>query len=337
MKPTVKDIAEIAGVSPATVSNALNGRKGVSREMKETVFRIAGELGYLKEKQGDRNNVRFVIFKRHGYIVSDTPFFSSLIEGIEKECRLQGYQMMISHVNLFDRDYRETISNINADLSSGLLILATEMNREDLEYFKNSRAPRVLLDNCFTNSKLDTVLISNEEAAYTAISYLIDNGHSKIGYLHSSIHINNFGFRQQGYLEAMKEHGLKAEESLTIELEPTIEGSYRDMKAALENRGLSLPTAFFADNDIIAFGAMRAMKEAGVKIPEDVSVVGFDDMPFCEITAPRLTTIKVFKQEMGSVAMRRLMQKMNENDTTIQKIQLSTELVTRGSVLKITK
>jgi len=335
MKPTIKDIAKAANVSPGTVSNALNNKKGVSDEIKQLVFKVAKELGYSKETPNDRNTIRFVIFKRHGYVVSDTPFFSSLIEGIEKECRMQGYEMLISHVNISDEDYKETISNINNDYYSGLLILATEMATEDLELFGGNGAPVVLLDNYFRNCSFDCVLINNIDAAYRGTSHLIENGHKDIGYLHSSVYINNFYFRKQGYLEALSEHGLRADERFELCLEPTIEGSYRDMRSLLEGGGLDMPTAFFADNDIIAFGAMRALKEKGVKIPEDVSIVGFDDMPFCEITSPRLTTIKVFKQEMGSIAVKRLLQKMNGRESVVQKIEVATELITRESVKKV--
>lgn len=334
MKPTVKDIAKIANVSPGTVSNALNNRKGVSDEIKKVVFKAAKELGYSKETSIEKNTIRFLIYKRHGYVVSDTPFFSSLIEGIEKECRMQGYEMLISHVNTGDNDYKEILKNINNDYSSGLLLLATEMNPEDLELFKNENIPIVLLDSYFKTMNFDSVLINNTDAAYKATNYLIENGHVDIGYLHSSIYINNFYYRKLGYLDALNEHGLKADKKFQIALESTMEGSYRDMKKLLDRDEIALPTAFFADNDIIAFGAMRAMKEKGIKIPQDVSIIGFDDMPFCEITSPRLTTIRVFKQEMGSIAVKRLIQIIEGKDNTLQKVEISTELIIRDSVLK---
>lgn len=240
--------------------------------------------------------------------------------------------MLISHVNIMDEDYKEVINNINNDYSSGLILLATEMYPEDLALFGGNGVPVVLLDSYFRNSNFDSVVIGNTDAAYKATSHLIENGHVDIGYLHSSIHINNFYYRRHGYLDALHEHGLNTDERLQVCLEPTMEGSYRDMKAVLENSNVDMPTAFFADNDIIAFGAMRALKEKGIKIPNDISIVGFDDMPFCEITSPRLTTIKVFKQEMGSIAVKRLMQKMSGNEHVIQTVEISTELVIRESV-----
>lgn len=338
MKYKISDIASIAGVSKATVSNALNRKRGIGADTRKMILKIANEIGYYKEvsKSNITKTIRLIIFKRHGYVVSDTPFFSSLIEGIEKECRTQGYEMLISHVNKSDEDYKEIINNINYDYSSGLLILATEMYREDLEFLNNGNSPVVILDSNFKGMNFDSVLINNSDAAYKATSYLIENGHVNIGYLHSSVYINNFYHRKSGYLESLSEHGLKSDKKAQIALEPTMEGSYRDMKRILEQNEIDLPTAFFADNDIIAFGAMRAFKEKGIKIPRDISIIGFDDMPFCEITSPRLTTIRVFKQEMGSVAVKRLLQKLDGDNGVQVKVELGTELILRDSVLKIT-
>jgi LacI family transcriptional regulator len=338
MKRKITTIANLAGVSPATVSNALNGRKGVSEETKLKVLEIAREIGYNKEiSNGISKSIRFIVYKKHGYVISDTPFFSSLIEGIAKECRDEGYELLISHINTDEANYKDTIENIIKDNSAGLLLLATEMFPEDMELFNGVSAPIVLLDSYFKNMDYDTVLINNTSASYKATNYLALNGHANIGYLHSSIYINNFHYRKLGYIDALNENNLEMNEKYILSLEPTMEGSYRDMKKILEERDFELPTAFFADNDIIALGAMRAMKEKGIKIPQDVSVIGFDDMPFCEITNPRLTTIKVFKQEIGGIAVRRLLEKITNNDNTIHKIEVGTDLIIRDSVLNLNK
>ena len=334
MKPTVKDIAILANVSPATVSNTLNNRKGVSDEIKQVVLKAAKQLGYSRENTAERSAIRLVIFKRHGKIITDTPFFSSLIEGIEKECRTQGYELLISHISILDKDYKENIASIISDNSSGMLVLATEMIDEDLELFEGYLYPIVLLDSCFRYSNADCVLINNEDAAYRAVNYLIKNGHNDIGYLYSSVYLNNFYYRRQGYLDALNKHSVQIKPENQISLEPTMDGAYRDMAAYIKNND-KIPTAFFADNDIIAFGAMRALKECGIRIPEDVSVIGFDDMPFCEITSPRLTTVKVYKQEMGSIAVNRLVELMDGDNKLVQKIQTDTELIIRESVKKM--
>ncbi|MDK2805161.1 MAG: hypothetical protein PWR08_702 [Thermoanaerobacterium sp.] len=333
----ISDIASIVGVSPATVSNALNGKSGVSEETRQKIIKIAREYGYFKDNIFNtlQKTIRFIMYKKHGFVVCDTPFFTSLIEGITKESKAQGYELLISHVNFNEKDNKELIETIEKDYSEGILILATEMTNEDLTMLKNVNVPVVMLDSYFKNSDFDSVLINNSEAAYKATEYLIMNGHTNVGYLHSSVYINNFYYRRRGYLEALSDYALKADKKFEFALEPTAEGSYRDMSLYLKQKNIALPTAFFADNDIIALGAMRALKESGIKIPEDVSIIGFDDMPFCEISTPKLTTLKVFKQEMGKAAVRRLVDKIKENDNSIQKIEINTQLVIRESVLKI--
>lgn len=339
MKQKIKDIANMANVSPATVSNALNGRKGVSEKTKIAVLKVAKEIGYSKDRLTyvTQKNIMLVVFKKHGYVVSETPFFASLIEGIEKECRALGYGMVISHINTNENNYMRLIDDLSSKYTTGILLLATEMSAEDIELFKKIDTPIVLVDGKFRENNFNSVLINNYDGAYRGTSYLIANGHENIGYLHSSIHINNFCERKCGYEKALEEHNMKVIDKFKILLEPTFEGAYRDMKIFLQNRTSALPTAFFADNDIIACGAMKALKEAGIEIPQEISIIGFDDMPICEIINPRLTTIKVFKQEMGSIAVRIIDSILYEERTIQQKIELSTELVTRDSVMRLKK
>lgn len=336
MKTIMVDIAKLAGVSPGTVSNALNNKKGVSNETKEKIIKIAEEMGYYRSNsKGETKVIRFIVFKKHGYVVSDTPFFSALIEGIERECRAEGYEMLVSHI-IHKEDNNEEIQEIiKQEQVAGLLLLATEMDEEDLQPFKNLSIPIILLDNYFKGVDFDYVLMNNTKGAYQVVKYLIQNGHAEIGCLGSSKVINNFNYRYEGFKEALTEANLKVNSEYELFLEPTLEGAYKDMKKILENKSLKLPTAYFALNDIIALGAIRAMKESEISIPEQVSVVGFDDMPFCEISSPRLTTVRVHKQYIGKMAIKRLIQKITEKDEIKLKIEINTDVVVRDSVKKL--
>jgi len=330
MKATLRDIARVANVSQATVSNALNNRKGVSDEIRQKILQTARELGYASFQPAARQTIRFIVFKRHGKVIADTPFFASLIEGIERQCRVQEHELAVSHISIHDADFQDVINGFHYDHAEGFIILATEMQAEDLALFQNVPAPIVLLDSSFRGCRHDTVIISNRDAAWRAVSFLADCGHPTIGYLRSAIPINNFRERGQGYRDALEERGLPPGAQAEVSLEPSMEGACRDMRHYLDEHPGALPSAFFADNDLIAVGAMKAMQERGIRIPEDVSLIGFDDMPFCEMTNPRLTTVRVFKQDIGSLAVRRLMQKIN-GDPVVQKIEVDTELVLRDS------
>lgn len=336
MKTIMQDIARIAGVSPGTVSNALNNRKGVGKEKREKILKIAEELGYYKNINKEESKaIRFIIYKKHGYVVSDTPFFSALIEGIERECRAEGYEMLISHVFYNEHSSDDVHEIIKQEQVAGVLLLATEMEEEDLEPFKKLNVPVILLDSYFKNADFDHIVINNTKGAYQAARYLIQKGHVEIGCLRSSKTINNFDYRYEGFKEALIENNLILNEEYELMLEPTLEGAYRDMKSILEKDGRKLPTAYFADNDIIALGAIRAMTEFNINIPEQVSVIGFDDMPFCEISNPALTTVRVYKQYIGKTAVRRLIQKLVDKDELKLKIEINTDIVQRESVKSI--
>jgi Transcriptional regulators len=335
MKTIMQDIARLAGVSPGTVSNALNNRKGVSKDTKERVLKIAEELGYYRSSKEESKVIRFIIFKKHGYVVSDTPFFSGLIEGIERECRAEGFEVLVSHIIYSEHNDEDVREIVKQEQIAGVLLLATEMNEVDLEPFRKLSVPVILLDSYFNNVDFDYVLINNCKGAYQAVKHLIENGHIEIGCLGSSKPIKNFNYRYEGFKDALTEANLSVYKEYELLLEPTLEGSYRDMKELLKSKDLKLPTAFFAFNDIIALGAIRAMKENGINIPNQVSIVGFDDMPFCEISMPRLTTIRVHTQYIGKTAIRRLMQKISEQYEQKLKIEINTELVERESVRKL--
>lgn len=143
--------------------------------------------------------------------------------------------------------------------------------------------------------------------------------------------IKAFSYRSIGYKRALSRAGLPIEPRYTITLGITTESAYRDMVAHLEKNS-DLPTAFFADNDVIALGSMRALQEKGCRVPQDVSIIGFDNIPFGEISSPRLTTIHVFKQEMGEIAVRRLNDHIKQESKIKTKIQVCTEFVERESV-----
>ena len=334
----VKDIANMLNISPSTVSLVLNNKPGASEETRQKVLRIVKDMGYdtnMLSKPALRNNkgIRFIVYKKHGNVVADTPFFSSLMEGIDLEARKNGYNLLVSYINEKENK-AEVLRIIEENPLDGLLVLATEMNSEDIKPFILFGIPVVVIDSYFETEKLDTIVINNEQGAYEATKYLIDFGHRDIGYLKSSTWIKNFEERQDGFSKALLENGIKIREDNVLKIESTMDGAYRNMVDILK-KDIVLPTAFFADNDIIAFGAMKALKEYGVKIPQDISIIGFDDMPFCNMVDPALTTIKVFKERIGMLAVERLISKIEKDIYESIKLEVATVLVERKSVINI--
>lgn len=337
MSLRIKDIADELNISTATVSLVLNNKPGISEETRQKVLKLVEEKGYttnLLSKPALKNNrnIRFVIYKKHGQVVSETPFFSALMEGIDQEARDEGYNLLVSYINEKENTKMDVLRIIEESAPDGLLLLATEMEREDCEAFQQLALPMVLLDSCFASEHQDMVIINNRQGAYQAVKYLVECGHSDIGYLHSSVWINNFADRKEGFMNALHQYDLRLNKRYLLEVEPTLEGAYHDVANYLD-LGAGTPSAFFADNDIIAFGAIKAFKEKGLHVPEDVSMIGFDDMPFCEMIDPPLTTLRVHKQRMGRIAVKRLIERIETGPEEVIKIEVSTEIVARKSVL----
>lgn len=329
MKYSVRKISEMTGYSPATVSNALNNKKGVNRATSEQIWRTAREIGYINTSK--TSDIKFVVYKKDGLVVADTPFFAFLMESVEASCRKSGYRTVVYNINQSWDDYAQRLEEILNDTCSGILLLATELTKEDIIPFKDVMCPMVVMDAWFDNMEFDTVLANNENAVCDATTYLIEMGHKRIGYLAGNVRIQNFEHRGLGYKKAMSIRGLDVNPRYEVLLTPTMEGSNRDMLAHLSTSP-ELPTAFIADNDIVALGAMKALMQHGYKIPDDVSVIGFDDLPFCEISSPPLTTVKFYQDEMGRVAVERLVQKINHINMVGSKIQIGTKFITRESV-----
>jgi LacI family transcriptional regulator len=178
---------------------------------------------------------------------------------------------------------------------------------------------------------MDSVLINNVQGSYQATNYLISKCKAQPGYLHSSYLINNFSERADGFYKAVRANGMPTSKSIVHLLSPSVEGAYADMLALLD-QGEETARCYFADNDLIAAGAIRAFRERGYKVPEDMAVIGFDNMPVCTYIEPGLTSINVPKQYMGEMAVQRLVSIIGSKEYTPVKIEILTNLVKRRSV-----
>lgn len=335
MSISAKELAQKLNISAATVSMVLNKKPGISEKTRSLVLTAAKEYGYdfskLGEPENQKGTIQFVIYKKHGTIVSDTPFFSQLTEGIDIGCKAAGYELQISYF-YENQDTEDQIRMLSEKNFQGLLLLGTEMEVDYFEPFSRLKTPMVILDTYFEELNCDSVLINNVQGAYLATNYLLDNGFTEVGYLHSSYSIGNFEERADGYYKSLRHHKLPTSHPYVHKLTPSMEGAYMDMLEQLREKPPIAP-AYFADNDLIAAGAMRALKECGYRIPEDVSVVGFDGMPFCEFLEPPLTTMDVPKKRVGKIAVERLVGKIENSADAVVKIEVSVKLHERMSVL----
>lgn len=346
MKVKLKDLADELNISVAAVSMAINGKKGVSDETRLEVLELAGSKGYIVKEKSLLNSqqecksscyIKLLRIKKHGLVVADTAFFAKLIEGIEEETKKFYYELVVSNINLTEMT-TEWVEIENNSEMIGVIILATELDETDLEILTMLNKPFVVLDSYMPNKDWDCILMNNRQAARLGVRYLVEQGHKRIGYLKSNMNIYNFSERYNGYLEVVNENKLDIITKDLIGLEPTIEGAYRDMDKYLQSISKKdLPTAFMADNDLIAVGAMNALLSNGYKVPVDVSIIGIDDMPCGTIVIPNLTTIRIYKKEIGRLAVDRLISHYETAEKISKKIEINTRLVIRQSVFNILK
>lgn len=333
---TAKEIAKKLNISSAAVSMALNNKPGVSTTTRKRVFETAKEMKYdfsrlnKTDTTNNKGHISLIIYKKHGAVVSDTPFFNILTESIDYTCSKLNYQL---HISYYYQNHFNDSEITDIPLYDGIILLATEMNENDFMPFKKVNVPIVILDTYFHSLDFDCVLINNFKGAFQATNYLIEQCKSQPGYLHSSYEIGNFNERADGFYKAIRSCGMSPAHSRVYKLTPSLEGSYNDMLEIIEEEK-NLPKCFFADNDLIAAGVIKALQEKGYQIPKDISIIGFDNTPYCTYLNPKLTTVMVPNQYMGQLAVERLINIINSSDYHTVKIEVDTTIIVRESVCK---
>ncbi len=334
MSMSSKDLAKLLGVSPSAVSLARNHKKGVSEATRQKILRAAEEYGVPFEKAAPSSGgfLNLVIFKSHGMVFGDTPFFSELLEGVSESAAAHGFRLQVSYFYK-KQDFAEQLKTLRMSGCDGVILLATEATQQDIAAFSALNRPLVVLDSACDNEAFDTVSINNEAGAFHATAHLINCGHRSLAHIASRVAIANFAERQMGFVRAIERSGHANEiSSCIIPVGSTQETAYRDMSQFLDTRK-TLPTAMFADNDLIALACIRAMKDHQIRVPDDVSVVGFDNMSFDYLASHRLTTIDVPKRFMGKCAVERLIARMEDSSQPhTLSILVNTRLITRNTV-----
>ena len=327
---TIREIAAIAGVSPATVSLVLNDKKGVSAQIRDRVKKVLEENNYSpqQKKKSAKFSIRFIKFSAHGMAVEENQgFIGSIIDKIESECRCHSYNFVMSGCD--NSTLKETLQMAASNPLDGVILLGTEFDSANFQMIRDIKAPVVVLDNSMQYENIDSVVMANAGVAASAVNYLYGLGHRKIGYFQTSVSISNFAERYSGYLDALSKLGLTPPEPVL--LTPTLKGAYADMKKHLDSGAYVPEGAVFADNDTIAIGAAKALQESGYSIPDDISIIGVDDIPFSSMTVPPLTTIRISRSMMGLQTVKLLRERIKHPDWPFVHLLISGELVERGS------
>lgn len=335
MAITAKELAKKLNLSPTAVSMALHNKPGVSTATRDQVIKAAEKYGYdftrLSLKNGKTGDIYCIIYRTHNAILNYLPIFSELTDGIEQECRKQGYQVKLIQINERNDDLQKWIEDLRIANCAGVILLGTETSVHVCKMFLQLSVPVLLLDSHFDALGCSSVLINNRQGAYLATSLLISQCGCQPGYMRSSYRIGNFEERRIGFNTAVRDHGMSPANSIVHELSPSIEGALSDMLEIIDRKG-SLAKCYFADNDLIAIGAMKALKLRGYHIPDDIAIAGFDNISESRIVEPSLTTIDIPRTFMGQTAARQLIYQIETPMPHTVKIEISTKLVKRFSV-----
>lgn len=332
---TAKELAAKLNLSATAVSMALNNKPGVSTETRALVIKEAEKYEYdfsrLALKKNKEGEIYCIFYRTHNAILNYAPIFSELTDGIEQECRHNGYRLKT--LQFYDKtdNLKKFIEDIRISGCVGIILLGTEITPAVCREFLQLSVPVVLLDSYFDSVDCSSVLINNAQGAYLATNYLIDRTGKQPGHLYSSYKIENFAERKKGFSRAVREHGMSVGKSITHELAPSIDGAFSDMLEIIDN-GDPLAACYFADNDLIAIGAIKAFKLRGLKIPDDISIIGFDNISESKIIEPSLTTVNIPRKFMGETAARQLIHQINVPVPHSLKIEISTTIIKRFSV-----
>ena len=328
------DLARKAGVSPATVSLALNNRRGVSKATREKVLLLAGELGYRKRASSPnfKATVQFLQIVRHGHTLNrdHSVFIADYIEGITREAKELQVKVEISSYQASGR-MQEILHAMGQQDAAGFILLGTELSPEDVAQFLDFEKPLVFLDTYLDNQPFDFVDMNNGDAVYRVVSHFVETGHKSVGLVSSPVTTRNFHLRAASFREVLGKFDLARSDRFFYEVDSTFQGAYQDFRQQL-SRGAALPEGLFCINDIVCLGVMKALKEAGRRIPEDISVIGFDDLPTSALSDPPLTTVQVSKKEIGAMALSLLRDRILKEDRPPVKVQIGGGLIVRESV-----
>ncbi|MEW5869007.1 MAG: LacI family DNA-binding transcriptional regulator [Chloroflexota bacterium] len=329
--PTLEEIAKLAHVSRSTVSRVINDDPDVREATRRRVQRVIDELGFQPNRAarslaGGRMRILGLVIPRGVARLFADPYFSVLIEGVTAACDVRDYSLMLWLIEAND-EQRMTNQILHGGLVDGLLITSALPSDFMVQALEDDQVPYVLVGQHPKKECGYCVDIDNASSAREAVLHLLRLGHKRVAAIHGSDSTRVGLERRWGYLEALQLRGLTPLPVFQVEADFTEIGGYYAARRLLQVS----PDAIFAASDAMAIGALRAIREAGLRVPEDVAVVGFDDMPFAAHADPPLTTIRQPIQHLGSLAAEMLIERIENPQMAPRRVILPTELVVRAS------
>jgi LacI family transcriptional regulator len=326
---TIKDISKRSGYSVSTISKVLNNYPDIPEHTREIILKLMKEMRYVpnstaRSLKTARSYTIGVIFEEITQQGLQHPLFSKILESFKSDVEKKGYDILFLAKSMGQQTGSYYEHSIRKQVDA-VLVLCADFNSDEMHELYASELPLVVIDYKVENAF--TVTSNNDSGMRLGIEHLIERGHSKIAHIHGELDSFIGGTRKESFENHMKEHGLSVPaEYLVNGPFYSKENGYQAMQEllALEN----LPTAIFCASDLLAIGAIEAIKDAGKKVPDDFSIIGFDGIDLSQMITPRLTTIKQDSQAMGTVASSRIMSMIDQTEKKEgESISIQTELI----------
>ncbi|RMI14704.1 MAG: LacI family transcriptional regulator [Calditrichaeota bacterium] len=329
--PNLKDVARLAGVSIATVSRVLNGAKNVNPETRLKVEQAVQQLNFQPNRVARRLRAKRVQSNLIGVLIPDiqNPFYVEVVHGIDLATTEMSYAFLMSNFSQSEEKERFYLDIMLSESVDGLIVAPAHEEDAKVKAIVKSGLPVVCIDRVLRGVNVDAVVVNNRQGAYDAIQYLVQLGHRRIAFICGPLKIPTYRERLNGYREALEENGIAYDEALVRFCDSTLEAGKRIARELLE---LSPPpTALFTGNNLLTLGALEVLHRQNMRIPRDISILGFDDMYWSISLNPPLTAVSQPGFEIGRRAAEMLFQRINEPGRPTAQIVLNTRLMVRSS------
>lgn len=337
-RPTIKDVARKAGLALSTVSLVINNSGYVSEEARKKVLQAIKELGYHPSRAArglaskTSGNIGFILSEDHFSLAE--PFYTKIFLGTEFEARNHNYYILLTTVGARFREPADVPRFLLEHNVDGVII-AGRVNEKLIAHVDRMGVPIVLVDFDVPRKHYSSVQIDNHKGACLAVEHLLSLGHREIGFVGGDITHPSIAERYRSFLDCMTDHHIHPNPQLIVTDLPgtAVDDGAQGLKTILDRGGR--PSALFAANDAMAIGCMQHARQRGLRIPQDISLVGFDDIETSAHLEPPLTTVKVFKEELGAAAVRTLVQTVKAKSATTVTVHIPVELVVRSSTRQL--
>jgi LacI family transcriptional regulator len=329
---TIREVAKLAGVSPITVSRVINNSGYTSAETRQKVDLAVGQLGYIPNTLSQ--SLRWKQTGMLALVLTDVtnPFWTTVARGVEDAASQAGYHVILCNTDESPEKQDSYLTALLQKRVDGVLLVPARDELEDIERIQKLKVPLVILDRRLTQPLVDSARCDSGQGAYQLTRLLLERGHRQIALLTGSPHVATATDRLEGYRRALGEFGLNESAEMVFYGAFTLESGQEMTKLALAMH--PRPTALFAGNNFIAIGMLQALHAAGVRVPDEMSVVGFDDLPASLLIDPFLTVAVQPAYEMGAQALEMLINRLTGNGTGVpREVVLPVEIVERKSVL----